>query len=96
MFTFFYSSQIAFVRALEVPNVVSKCGFVSQGWIVECCVVAVQSSLPNCITVYHSGLSESVGAGRSLLDLKQRTVKAKENRKEGGIVYSICGTFMCQ
>ena len=46
--------------------------------------------------IHHSGPSESVGAGRSLLDLKQRTIKAKENRKEGGIVYSIRGTFMYQ
>ena len=59
-------------------------------------VAAQQPHGEDTVIIHHSGPSESVGAGRSLLDLKQRTIKAKENRKEGGIVYSIRGTFMYQ
>ena len=44
--TFIFSSLIASVRALEIPDIVSKCGFVSQLRIVEGGVVCVVSGLP--------------------------------------------------
>ena len=41
-------------------------------------------------------LNDGGGAGRSPRDLKQRTIKANENKKEGESVYSIYGIFICQ
>ena len=56
MFTFFFSSFIAFVRALKIPNVVSKCGVVSQGRVVEGGVVSVVPSLPDGVASACVGL----------------------------------------
>ena len=42
----FFFSLITLVRALEIPDVVSKGCFVSQGRIVEGGVVCVVSGLP--------------------------------------------------
>ena len=44
--TFFFSSLKALIRALEVPNIIRKCSFMSEGWVVKSGVVAIKSDLP--------------------------------------------------
>ena len=86
--------QSAHLADTQVRAETSGSGLGTPGHLVH--VAAQQPHGEDTVIIHRSGPSESVGAGRSLLDLKQRTIKAKENRKEGGIVYSIRGTFMYQ
>ena len=86
--------QSAHLADTQVRAETSGSGLGTPGRLVH--VAAQQPHGEDTVIIHRSGPSESVGAGRSLLDLKQRTIKAKENRKEGGIVYSIRGTFMYQ
>ena len=53
---FIFSSFIASIWALEIPNIVSKCGVVSQGRVVEGGVVSVVSRLPDGVASACIGL----------------------------------------
>ena len=55
--TFFLSSLIALIRALEVPNIVSKCSFRSVFWVVESGVVSVHPDFPDWVANPCVGLS---------------------------------------
>ena len=50
VFTLLCSPHVASVRALEISDIVCKCGFRSVGRIVECCVVSIHSYFPHSVT----------------------------------------------
>ena len=50
--TFFFSSLKALIGALDIGklgNIISKCSFMSEGWIIKGGVVAIKSDLPGSV-----------------------------------------------